>query len=412
MLMKMFVLISTIVTVFSLAGPGLAADTIKIGAPVALTGPYAGDGIGTIRGIKMAVDEINAAGGLLGKQIEIIDFDTQDFAPERVMAAAAELVGVNKVQALHCGWAGWGQDVKAYGKYNVPTFVLNTSGSSIDVYRSNPKKFSNWFQMSGSERPFGIETTFLMAKLPHKYSNNKVCVISSDDSWGTEIAGGIVDGAKKSGWEIAMKEVVPYGTREWGPILTKIRSINPAWIHVEIANPPDLITFYHQFMEKPTDSLINFGYGLSLPDFLPNMKGQGDGLLGETIAVPNPPPTKEAADWVQRFNDKFNEPPSAISFPVYTAVYIWAEAVKSVGNVDDYDSINKYLAENKFKTLEGREVWFNEDHSIPTTIWPANHIQIQNGKLETIYLSGTDSSKPVVPYLDKKFMEPVWIKGN
>ncbi|MCF8068734.1 MAG: ABC transporter substrate-binding protein [Desulfobacterales bacterium] len=409
MLKKALVRITVIAALLCLSGTGWTADTIKIGLPVAVTGPYAGEGIGTIRGIEMAVNEINAAGGLLGKQIEMIKYDTQDFAPERVMAAADDLVGKKKVHALHCGWAGWGQDVKAYGKYNVPTFVVNTSGSCIEVYKSNPKQYSNWFQMTGSERPFGIETAYLMAKLPHNYSSNKVCIISTDDSWGMEIAGGIVDGAKGAGWEIAMKEVVPYGTREWGPILTKIRSIKPAWIHVEIVSTPDLVTFYNQFMENPTNSLINFGYGLTLADFLPNMEGKGDGLLGETLVIPNPPPTKEAGDWIERFKKTYTDSPAAITLSVYTGVYMWAEAVKSVGKVDDYDAINKYLASNKFKTIEDRVVWFNEDHSIPTEIWPANHIQIQNGKLETIYLSGKDKKNPL-PYADKTFEKPVWFK--
>jgi ABC-type branched-subunit amino acid transport system substrate-binding protein len=116
MLKKGFVLFAMIIILLGTVGYGGAEEPIKVGAPLCLTGPYAGDGLGYFRGIEMAVDDLNKSGGLLGRPLEIVKFDTQDFSPERVMQASDQLVGTDKVVALHCGWAGWGQDVKAYGK--------------------------------------------------------------------------------------------------------------------------------------------------------------------------------------------------------------------------------------------------------------------------------------------------------
>jgi ABC-type branched-subunit amino acid transport system substrate-binding protein len=202
---------------------------------------------------------------------------------------------------------------------------------------------------------------------------------------------------------------VPYGTREWGPILTKIRAIKPAWIHLEIVSSPDLITFFHQFMKAPTHSLINFGYGLTLPDFLPNLGQEANGLIGQTITIPDPAPTPESEAWVKEFQNRYNAPPAAGSFAVYTGVMIWAEAVKKVGKVDDYAAINDYVANHKFRTLEGREVWFDKDHKIPNTVWPVNWVQIQDGKMRTLFLTGKEL-KEMVPYKDFKFQTPPWIK--
>ena len=406
---KVLTWISMIIFVFGFAGLSLAAEPIKVGAPLCLTGPYAGDGVGYFRGIEMAVNDINKAGGVLGRPLEIVKFDTQDFAPERVMQAADQLVGKEKVDALHCGWAGWGQDVRSYGKYDVPAFTWNCSINAVSVYREDPKRYSNWFQMNGVEKDAGIEEVYFMAKLPYDYPNRKVVVISTDDSWGLEIASGIKENAKGAGWEIALKEVVPYGTREWGPILTKIKGIKPAWIHLEIVSSPDLITFFRQFLKAPTNSLIQFGYGLTLPDFLPNLGQEANGLLGETIMIPEPAPTPESADWIKRFKEKYNASPAAGSFAVYTGVMMWVEAVEKVGKADDYSAVNKYLANNKFKTLEGRYVWFDEDHKMPMTIWPGNWLQVQDGKMVTLSLSSQEPGNPT-PYMDFKFQVPRWIK--
>ena len=101
----------------------MAADTIPVGVPLAMTGAYTGSGDDYFKGIKMAIDELNEAGGLLGKQVEIIRYDSKEFAPEVVMQGADYLCGQKKVASVHAGWAGWGQDVRAYGKYEVPFFA-------------------------------------------------------------------------------------------------------------------------------------------------------------------------------------------------------------------------------------------------------------------------------------------------
>ncbi|MCF8069019.1 MAG: ABC transporter substrate-binding protein [Desulfobacterales bacterium] len=405
MLKKLFSLI--IVTMFLTAGFGVtwAAEPIKVGAPLCLTGPYAGDGLGYWRGIKLAVDEINDAGGLLGRPLEIIKFDVQDFAPERVMQAADKLVRNDKVDTIHAGWAGWGQDVRAYGKYDVPTFTFDASINSVKVFREDPKRYSNWFQLNEIEYGAGLETVKLMADLPYQYNNKKIAVITTDDSWGLEVAAGIKEGAKELGWEVVLEEVVPYGTREWGSILSKIRAINPAWIHLEIVSAPDLITFFRQFVENPTNSLLNFGYGMTLSDFIPNLGAESNGILGENMTIPNPPPTPETAAWIERFNKTFDvEEPNSGSFVIYTGVMMWASAVKAVGSVTDYDAINQYIATQKFHTLDGYDIYFNKDHHINYSVWPVSHIQIQDGKYKTLYLNAGN------PYRDHKFITPPWIK--
>lgn len=103
-------LLLLLIAVLFLPGAIFAGEVIKVGVPLAMTGPYADTGENYWRGIKMAIDEINANGGLLGKQLVPIRFDTQEFSPERVMQGADYLVGKEKVASVHAGWAGWGQE--------------------------------------------------------------------------------------------------------------------------------------------------------------------------------------------------------------------------------------------------------------------------------------------------------------
>jgi len=210
------------------ATSAFTAETIKIGVPLAMTGAYAGSGDNFWKGITMATSEINENGGLLGKQIEIVRFDSQEFAPEVVMQGANYLCGKMKVTSVHAGWAGWGQDIRAYGKYDAPFFCDDGAKPAVDVYKSNPEKYYNtYFIADHGEDQANSMFKFLTA-LPYEYPNKKVVLINTDDTWGMEVGDTLEKRFKKIGWKVAMHETVPYGINEWGPILTKIRRINPA----------------------------------------------------------------------------------------------------------------------------------------------------------------------------------------
>ena len=383
-------------------------DPIKVGVPLPMTGPYASDGVGYYRGIKFAVDEINEAGGLLGRPLKIIRFDTQEFAPETVMQAADKLFGREKVDVIHAGWAGWGQDVRAYGKYDAPFFMYDESILAIQVFRENPEKYANVFQLGDVEKTIAKDVFDVMESLPYSYPNKKIAAIVADDSWGTESGTGLKDRAKEKGWEVALYEVVPYGTREWGPILTKIRAIKPAWIYVEIVSAPDVITFFRQFMKAPTNSLINFGYSLVPPEFIGTMGEGANGIMGESItAMPGPKgPTPAADAWLEKFRKKFGADPQAGSYAVYVGVKMWAAAVEKVGDVKKYQEINQHIATTPYKTIAGNTIRFDEDHKIPISTWPLTHLQVQDGRLVTIY------TRPGEKYLDYEFQIPPWIKAD
>jgi branched-chain amino acid transport system substrate-binding protein len=88
------------IAAFSLASPGLAADAIRIGQVAALTGASAQSGESITRGLQIAIDEINAKGGLLGgRKLELVQRDDESSPPKGVIAAR-ELIFREKVAAI------------------------------------------------------------------------------------------------------------------------------------------------------------------------------------------------------------------------------------------------------------------------------------------------------------------------
>jgi len=360
---------------------------IKIGVPTPLTGIYTSDALGYRQCLKFALDEINAEGGVLGKRLEMVPYDIGVFSPEKLMAAAVVLIEQEKVDSVHGGWSGWGQNVRAFGKYQVPTFFADASISSIHEYRKNPEKYSNIFQMCDVEEPLAVGVLDMMNGLDYKYPNRKVVIIATDDDWGYQIRGAMEKGAPAKNWQVAMSEVVPYGIQDWTALLEKIRSIDPAWIHLEVANPADVTAFLEQFGKKPTHSLINLGYGLMPPSLLKTLGRKADGLLGKVVfTMPLPDgPNIRAKKWLERFRAKYGNDPMAAGYLSYVSLQMWAQAVREVGDEKAYDRINKKLSEMTYVCVGGGVWHFDKDHKIPmSNDTPMLGMQIQDGKLVTI----------------------------
>lgn len=406
--MKRVTILSTVMAFFVLLGPvAMAADTIPVGVPLAMTGAYTGSGDDYFKGIKMAIDELNEAGGLLGKQIEIIRYDSKEFAPEVVMQGADYLCGQKKVASVHAGWAGWGQDVRAYGKYEVPFFADDGSQAAVDVYKENPDQYSNIFQLTD----VGIEQAKSMFRvlmaLPYEYPNNKAVIINTDDSWGVEVGDTLEASFKEKGWKVAKRETVPYGTNEWGAIMTRIRRIDPALIHIEIPSAQENITFFRQFIKKPTNSILSLGWGITPREVVENLGDGADGIVGEMpTGLPGPvAPNAAGQAWIDKFVKLYNHQIPAGSWATYTGVMAWANAVKAVGDAYDFKAVNAYLRENGYQGHQGLIKWDQDNVLRAQEAAPVVHYQVQGGELKTIF-----TDPPTKPYKDSQFIVPRWIK--
>lgn len=406
--MKRITLISVVLAgLLLLVPPAMAAETIPVGVPIPQTGAYAGSGEDYFKGVKMAIDEINSSGGLLGKQLEIIRFDSKEFAPEVVMQAADFLCGQKKVKAVFAGWAGWGQDVQAYGKYDAPFFADDGSQAAVDIFRKDPAKYYNIYQTTDvGVNQAGSMFKALMA-LPYEYPNKKAVIIHSDDSWGVEVGDTLVANLKKAGWEIAKRETVPYGTNEWGTILTRIRRIKPALIHLEIPSGQENITFVEQFLKKPTNSILSLGWGVAPREVVDALGTKADGVIGEMPSnIPGPKaPNAKAQAWLDKFNKLYKHQVPAGSWIMYTAVKAWANAVAQTGDPNNFEAVNLYLQEKGYEGELGR-IEFDRDNVLRAQeAVPICHYQVQGGELQAIF-----ADPPMTPYPGSKFKVPGWIK--
>ena len=388
-----------------IAGTAWAADTIKIGAPDPLTGIYAVDGNVMLNVTKLAVADINAAGGLLGRKLEVVPFDIEEMLPEKLIQAAEVLVVKEKCDLISTACNAMGPDVQAFGKYDVPYICNNASTVATTMVKDNPNQYWNCFQAGDNEPKYVAKTIDTFMGFGYKMPNNKIALVYSEYDWDKKIIGALKEQAQNYGMDIVVYEQVPASTNAWGPILSKIRAYNPALIFLSIYAPESIAAFADQFTQNPTNSLVDLGYAVSIPSFMGIAGAYANGITGYgALGVP-PKVTAEGRMVEKRYMKMFKAKnmPFCIAPCVYDGVMAWAAAVKRVGRVDDHQAVAKAMKTNPYKGIGGTYD-FNNPYQAARQgdcLLPVNLFQAENGELVLRNLGS---------YTMSQYKLPPWIK--
>jgi len=193
------------------------SDPIKIGYLPALTGPSSSTGVGINRGTELAVEEINAAGGVDGRKIELIVRDTQS-DPTKAVNGAAELTRGQKVSVVF-GPLNSGESlavVPMLARTNTPQVHPCWVDSLTD-----PKKFPMCFRNAPTNQQIGgAANRYVMDVLKSK----NVAVISDTTGYGTASVNAYVPMLKAAGADVVYQGNVDAANPDLKPELLRMRS--------------------------------------------------------------------------------------------------------------------------------------------------------------------------------------------
>jgi len=369
------------------AGAALAQKPIVIGSPLPLTGPYASDGEQMKMALEMAVEEYNAAGGLVGRKIEIKFGDVGGLEPEKIKAVGERLIGAG-ANAIITGYDDGGVDTKVFGQYDIPYLHGNAMTLCTAPVAKNPEKYWNVFQYTFNDVAYGIDILNNLFDVPEKMGwtapNKNIAIIKVDYAYNIMPADVFAEGAKKLGYEVVVNETVPFGVAEWGPILSKIESKQPSYITFWHLDPTDSARFVKQFCDRfgsdGIDALVWMQFTPSIPEFLELAGKSADGLIWVSGAEEFGEKYKDYHKrWVARYK---KEPGSLYSLITRDAFDIWANAVKRAGCVECYREVARQIREAPYEGINAIYVFNPIDQSaIPGEhLMPLVWRQIRDGK--------------------------------
>lgn len=320
-------------------------ETIKIGAMGPLTGPVAIYGISATNGTKLAIDEINAAGGVLGKQLELNLLDEKGDTTEAVNA-------YNKL--LDWGMVALVGDVTSKPSVAVAELaaqdgvpMITPTGTQLNITEAG----SNIFRVCFTD-PYQGEVMAKFAK-ENLGANTVAIMVNNSSDYSDGVAKAFVDEATKQGLQVVAKEGYSDGDKDFRSQLTKISSTNPDVLFV-----PD---YYEQ------DSLIAIqAREIGLKSTILGPDGW-DGVVKtvdkssysaiEGVYFANHYSVKDSSERVQNFINnykaKFNDEPSSFSALSYDTVYLIKEAMEKAGTTEK-EALTKAIKEVQFEGVTGK----------------------------------------------------------
>lgn len=212
------------------APPAVAADVIKIGAPLALTGGLADEGKKQAVGFDMWLKRINAAGGIkVGDKMMKVELVTYDYQTDgaRAQQLAEKLITDDKVVAMLSPYGSGHTKIVAgvTERYGIP--LLASAASSEAVYDPNYK------YLFGTLAPnSGLVDVMIDLFLKDVPGIKKVAILGRDDIFPKAMADSMKDKTPKAGLEVVYAEYYAVGTMDMSAPISKIKAASPDWIFV------------------------------------------------------------------------------------------------------------------------------------------------------------------------------------
>lgn len=334
-------------------------DPIKIGV-IAEAQSVAGSSIPDAA--KLAADEINAAGGVDGRKIEIVSYDNHSSAVESVRAfqrAVSEdhvnAVVTSYISEVVLALQPWAGRLKT---------VMITPGAASDVITQNIAKdyehqkytFHGYLRSSALA---GLVCDAAKELLVDGLKMKSAVVMSEDAAWTTPLDEGYVDCLPKIGLKVLDHIRFSPDTTDFTPIFNKIEGLKPDVIITGISHVGTQPTAQWKSQQVPIP-MFGISSQATNSTFWKETNGATEGVLYQGVSGPGVAVTKRTLPFVQAFEKRYGHTPSYCGYTAYDQVYYIAEAVKRAGSTDS-DKLVDALEKTDFEGTIGRTVFHGKD---------------------------------------------------
>jgi branched-chain amino acid transport system substrate-binding protein len=342
---KMAVLVTLVFLVTVTAMPALAQESIKIGFFAPITGPVAADGASAKQAVELAVKDVNAAGGIMGKQIELIVYDDR-LNPQEAVAIANKLIEKDQVAGVVSGSYSGPTRVTApiFAKAGMPM----VAGYAVhpDVTKAGESNFRNGF-LGEVEGGAAGEYAVKVLKSTHP------AVIYMDNDFGREISAGFMARAEKLGAKIVEKEIYKYpGEKDFRPYLTRIKEAKPDLIFA--AGYYDVAALIvRQAKELGITVQILGEEGFDSPKFIELAGPAAEGVIIATnLNRDDPRPVVQ--NFLKNYKAAYKIDPDMVGASSYDALMILANAIGRAGSTDHAAIVKALLQTTDYNGLTGK----------------------------------------------------------
>jgi branched-chain amino acid transport system substrate-binding protein len=332
-----------------------AADVVKFGAPLALTGSLADEAKKQDVAWKMWLAKVNAAGGINvgGKKLkaELVEYDYQSDG-QRAGQLAEKLITSDKVDFLLSPFGSGHTKIVATIAERYETPVVACAASSESVFDQNSKHLFG--TLSPNTGMFGPMVKYFQEKLP---TLTRVAVLGRDDIFPKAMAQGVSAASKAAGLTVVYDQLYAVGTMDHSAALSAIKAGNPDWIYAT-GYTQDLILIRKQMSDLGVKApIISMVAGPAYKEYIDGLGNLANGVTSSSWWHPATSykgvgvwPTTE--DFYKEFLAKEKADPDYVHASCAAAAVILQDAIERAGTTDK-KKVRDELAKTDVSTFYG-----------------------------------------------------------
>ena len=323
------------------------AETIKIALAGPATGPVAQYGDMQKVGVLAAIDDINAAGGINGMQLEGVIYDDA-CDPKQAVAVANKIVndGITHVVGHLCS----SSTEPAADIYEEEGVLMITAASTSPTITE--KGYQMIFRTIGLD---SLQGPFAAQYVINSVKPQRMAIIHDKQQYGEGLATAVKNEVEKAGIKPVMFEGVTPGDKDFSALVAKLKKNDVDFVYYG-GYHPELGLILRQSAEKGLKAKFMGPEGVGNPDI---SKIAGEASEGLLVTLPqsfdNDPANKAR---VEAIKAKGEDPTGPFVFPAYSAVQVMTNAMTATGSTDA-EELAEYIRANTFNTTTG-ELDFDE----------------------------------------------------
>ncbi|MEN0663844.1 ABC transporter substrate-binding protein [Caldifermentibacillus hisashii] len=341
-------------------GGDAKGDTIKIGANLELSGEVASYGQSISEGMELAIEEINASGGVDGKKIKVVKVDNKSDNAEAA-SAATRLTSQENVLAI-IGAATSGNTIaQAQIANDTKTILLSPSGTAPNVTENEDGSINEYVFRTSYIDPF---QGTVAANFAAKELGVKTAAIYSDSAsdYAKGLAAAFKETFQKAGGKIVAEESYVAGDTDFRSTLTRIKSANPEFVFIP-GYYEEVGLIVKQARESGVTVPLMGADGWDSPTLV-DLAGKD--ALNNTFITNHysaQDPDTKIQEFVTKFKEKYKDKsPDAFNALGYDSVYLLVDAIKRAGSLDR-EAVKDALAETKDISLVTGVVTIDKKHN-------------------------------------------------
>ena len=333
-----------------------AADPIRIGFGMSLTGPLAANGKMSLLAMQIWEDEVNAKGGLLGRPVKLVFYDDQS-SPAQVPAIYSKLLDVDKVDFAVSGYASTQIAPAMPLMIQRKKLFMSLFGTGINDEHNYPDYFS-MIPNGPTPKPAFTRGFFAVAAAQNPKPQT-IAIASADAEFGRNACEGAHENAQKAGFKIVYEKSYPPNTTDFTPIVRTVAAANPD-LFVICSYPLDTVGMIKAMNESGFKPKMWGGamVGLQATAF----KTQLGPLLNGVVNFETWLPVKSmefpgSLDLLKKYQERAaaaGTDPLGYYMPVwaYADLQVLGEAIAATKSLND-DVLAAYMHKATFQTVVG-----------------------------------------------------------